>query len=120
MILGRRGTSLLSGEDYEISFVAIALGLGFGRFPELKLTHLIPGERVSADYLVRLREGISASVALLDYKWAGKTPRNYRTAIGLLTVLAKSLLLRGVSRRIYLAEVRGKMAASRIVKSLAK
>ena len=39
-ITGRKGTSLASGEDNEISHVACELGLGTGVFPELKLIHL--------------------------------------------------------------------------------
>ena len=45
----RRGTELSSGGDEEIGFVACRIGLGVGTFPELKLIHLIPKERLEED-----------------------------------------------------------------------
>jgi hypothetical protein len=48
---GRKGRGLESGEDLEVSYVACALGVG--NFPELKLTHLIPKERLKIPRVVR-------------------------------------------------------------------
>lgn len=58
---GRTGTSLESGEDSQIVWTAVKLGLSAGTSPELKLTHIIPGTRTSLDYLRRLNYGISKS-----------------------------------------------------------
>jgi len=44
-ISDRRGASLMSGGDVELSYVACGTGLGIGIFPQLKVTHLIPGSR---------------------------------------------------------------------------
>lgn len=64
--LDRRGDSLLSCGDFDLALTALKIGLGMGLFPELRLTHLIPANRVSEDYLLRLREGISISMELLE------------------------------------------------------
>lgn len=64
--LGRKGDNLTAGEDIEFSYVACELGLGKGVFPALQLDHLIPAKRVQSDYLLRLRESITFSHAILD------------------------------------------------------
>ena len=55
-LTGRKGTALVGHEDHEIAFVGCSLGFGMGVFPELKMTHLIPKERVSDEYFLRLAE----------------------------------------------------------------
>jgi glycosyltransferase involved in cell wall biosynthesis len=60
-VTGRQGALLLSGDDIEISFVACSLGLGVGTFPQLRLTHLIPEERVGEPYLTKIKEGTDIS-----------------------------------------------------------
>jgi len=114
VISGRKGSVLLSGDDVELSYVACRLGLGLGIFPELKLTHLIPRERVEKSYLLRIVEGTSVSNALLAYKWKGDRPRSPLTVIGLLSILKNLLLLRGIDREIYLAKLRATVKARRM------
>jgi len=114
-ILDRRGNSLLSGGDYEIAYTACARGLGMAVFPQLKATHLIPNERVTEDYLVRLREGVATSVNVLNYKWRRTVPKNYLSVVGFLSIMKNILLRRGIHRRMYLAEVRAAIAARRLV-----
>ena len=63
--LGRTGTSLASSEDIDLAFTACDLGLGTGRFPELRLLHLIPKERVELGYVLRLIENVIASQILM-------------------------------------------------------
>ena len=65
-ILGRKGESLTSCEDDEISWTACSLGLGRGIFPELTIIHLIDKRRVGKNYLIRLAEGISYSKVILN------------------------------------------------------
>jgi glycosyltransferase involved in cell wall biosynthesis len=72
--LGRVGGVLLSCEDADIIQTSCDLGYGFGSFPRLALTHLIPKSRVRADYLVRLMEGITASQVVLRYLKSGVLP----------------------------------------------
>lgn len=55
--LGRNGSKLLSGEDLDIAALACEMGFGQGLFAELKLTHLIPKERMTRDFLIRVQAG---------------------------------------------------------------
>lgn len=63
--LGRAGTSLASCEDIDLAFTACELGLGAGRFPALRLVHIIPKERLELSYLLRLIESVAASQVVL-------------------------------------------------------
>ncbi len=65
--LDRTGNSLVSGGDNDLAACACDLGLGVGIMTSLKLQHLIPPVRLTADYLTRLAEGIHFSSALLDH-----------------------------------------------------
>ncbi len=56
--LDRAGNSLLSGGDNDLAASACDLGLGVGLMTSLKLTHLMPPERFTEEYLARLVEGI--------------------------------------------------------------
>ncbi len=114
-ISGARGKILLRGEDIEICYVACSLGLGMGIFPELKITHLIPKERIDEDYLVRIAEGIHTSAFLLAYKWRGVHPRSLFAGLGVLSLLRDIVYYRGIHRRMYLARLRGIVAARRII-----
>jgi glycosyltransferase involved in cell wall biosynthesis len=114
-ISDRVGEALLSAGDVELSYVACSLGLGRGLFPELKLTHLMPKERLSEDYLVRIREGARTSDWLLQYKWQGVSPPFPFSPFGLLSVLKQILINRGIYRRMYLAELRAKLKARGII-----
>jgi glycosyltransferase involved in cell wall biosynthesis len=116
-ITGRRGAFLLGGEDKEISHVCVARELGIGVFPALKLTHLIPKHRVSANYLVRLAEASALTDLLLNYKWQRaqvKLPNNLEM---LLRRLRTILLYRGLDRRIQLAQLRGLAKGLRFIKT---
>jgi glycosyltransferase involved in cell wall biosynthesis len=114
-ISGRRGTTLLSGEDVEIAYVACRLGLGMGVFPELKVTHLISKARVSPTYLLKLYEGTETSNALLAYKWSGLMPRSTFSPRSILAILHNFIVRRLFERRIYYAKLRALMAARRII-----
>jgi Glycosyl transferase family 2 len=63
--LGRKGSGLNSSEDIDMAFTACDMGLGTGRFPTLRLVHLIPRQRVTDDYLFRLIESTSYSETIL-------------------------------------------------------
>jgi glycosyltransferase involved in cell wall biosynthesis len=51
--LGRKGTDLASGEDNDMILTCLANGYRVAYRPELSLTHLIPANRVSIEYLKR-------------------------------------------------------------------
>jgi hypothetical protein len=116
-ISDRVGRSVLAAGDVEIGFVAASLGLGRGLFPELKLKHLIPRERLSEDYFVRIREGWQISDWLLAYKWQGIFPPSPFTVFGVLSILKNALINRGIHRRMYFAGVRAKVKARAIIRT---
>jgi hypothetical protein len=117
-ITGRRGRALLSGEDVEISYVACRMGFGMGIFPSLKVTHLIPSERVEANYLLKICEGTEISDLLIDYKWKGNRPWSPLSPRGLLTVAKNLIFRKGIARRIYFARLRATIQANRIIANL--
>jgi len=63
----RTGNSLLSGGDNDLAACACDIDLGVGLIAALKLTHLIPPERLTEDYLTRLAEGIYFSAVVLAH-----------------------------------------------------
>lgn len=52
--LGRKGSSLASGEDNDINLFIYKNGFTLGYFPELKFYHIIPKERLAISYLKRM------------------------------------------------------------------
>ncbi|MBW4418226.1 MAG: glycosyltransferase family 2 protein [Myxacorys californica WJT36-NPBG1] len=65
--LDRKGQRLTSGGDSDLAFTAHDLNLGTGLFPALKLTHLIPAQRLQESYFLKLIEGVHYSNAVLDF-----------------------------------------------------
>ena len=63
----RTGSSLISGGDNDLAACACDIGLGVGLVSTLGLTHLIPAQRLNADYLARLAEGIFFSAVILAH-----------------------------------------------------
>lgn len=63
--LGRTADRLLSCEDLFMVICGQSLNLGFGIFPQLKLNHLIPKNRITEKYLLRAVEGHAYSWLLL-------------------------------------------------------
>lgn len=109
----RTGDSLVSGGDNDLAGVACELGLGVGLISSLKLTHLIPPERLTVDYLTRLAEGIQFSAALLDVEWG--LPLSRRGVIGRWADKLRLLRVSGPDRKIQKAVVRGRAAAAEII-----
>ena len=71
-IPGRVGSRLSAGEDIDLDFFAISEGYLVGTAGSLKLTHIIPAERTSPNYLSRLAIGATESAAQVNSKWAGR------------------------------------------------
>jgi glycosyltransferase involved in cell wall biosynthesis len=65
--LDRRGSGLLGCGDFDILYTGMELGLGYGVFHRLKLTHLIPSRRVDPEYLKALAAGCEASSVVLGH-----------------------------------------------------
>jgi glycosyltransferase involved in cell wall biosynthesis len=72
--LDRKGQQLMSSGDTDMAFTACDLDLGTGQFAALKLTHLIPANRLTEDYFTRLISGIAYSNIILD-SFRGKFPQ---------------------------------------------
>jgi hypothetical protein len=103
------------GEDVETCLVACSLGLGMGIFPELRVTHLIPKERLSDNYILKMGEFVGASNLTLEYKWHGVTPRNPLSPRGLVGAAKQAVTNRGFRRRMYFAGVRAIIRARAII-----
>ena len=116
-ITDRMGGSLVGGGDTEISLVSCSHGLGTGIFPELKLTHLIPQQRVSEDYIVRFAEGTCLSNFLLHYKWRHVIPQSPYSIKMALSFLKTILVHRGLDRDIRFAWLRALNKAKKIIET---
>lgn len=57
LALGRSGRQLAAGDDLDLAFTACDLGLEIGRRPELRLTHLIPADRLTLRYFAGVTRG---------------------------------------------------------------
>lgn len=114
-ITGRQGNDLESGEDIEIDYVACSIGRGVGIFPELRIVHLIPRNRIEEDYLVREAEGSLIATFLLDFKWRKIVPASPFSGLGMLRILKYILYKKRIHRRMYLALVRATLQARRII-----
>lgn len=82
--LGRRGTSLMSGEDTDMVLTCLESGFGAGRFSRLRLTHLIPRQRLDYAYNRRLAYATGYSAGRLGrmhggVSWRAGIMQGFRT-----------------------------------------
>lgn len=63
---GTTSTHLSRGEDTDMAYTACSIGLGIGVFPQLKLTHIIPSNRLEKDYLLRIAEESSFANVMIS------------------------------------------------------
>jgi glycosyltransferase involved in cell wall biosynthesis len=89
--LGRRGDSLMGGEDLDLAMTSYDLGMGVGLFSELVLTHLIDKRRLSPNYLHEIFVGGVYSRYMVSYLHTGTAPP-YRGATGFFTDWLKRLV----------------------------
>ncbi|MEP7067389.1 MAG: glycosyltransferase, partial [Gemmatimonadota bacterium] len=115
--LDRNGTSLLSGGDNDLAACACDIGLGVGIFGALRLTHLIPANRLRESYLVSLAENIALSSVIL---------RSFRmpNAVAPLTLKRRfadslrSAIMSSRDRRVFKAVRRGERRARELLASM--
>lgn len=66
MLSGRKGKSMSSGEDSEISSAFRMAGFSLWYNPELKFEHVLPESRISWDYVRKLSREFGKSFVVLD------------------------------------------------------
>jgi glycosyltransferase involved in cell wall biosynthesis len=113
-VVGRRGGHLFCGEDELFSWAASMSGEGFGVLPELRVTHLIVGERLNRRYIVRLVHDHALSHGVIRYLLTGVKPERvelFQHARGLLHVVRNGTF----SAQCRWAELRGRVDAARFI-----
>ena len=73
-VIDRQGKRLFSGGDDIFSWAAVAVGRGFGIFPELRITHLISADRLTHSYFLRWCRDHTYSHGVLMYLRTGTKP----------------------------------------------
>ncbi|MGV3464692.1 MAG: glycosyltransferase [Heyndrickxia sp.] len=114
--LDRVGTSLISGGDTDIVLTALDMNLGMGVFKSLRMRHIIPKERITEGYLLRLMEGLKYSHIILS-KFRKNPKETYEHSM--LDKIRNSyylLKLRGRDRKFYKAKVDGEIKAYQFIK----
>jgi hypothetical protein len=115
-LIDRQGDQLFCGGDDLFSWVSTAQGQGFGIFPALRVTHLIPPARLRSEYFIRLIHDHALSLGLLQYLlFAADVPR-----CGWMGVVR--ILLHGTRRGIFSmrcqwARARGERRARELIAS---
>ena len=111
MQMDRTGTSLMSGGDNDLAACACDVNMGVGLASALKLTHLMPRERMTVDYHVRLVDGIVYSAVILDAERGVEMPR--RSPLGHIIDFLRTMRLRPPHRQIAAAVYRARNRARR-------
>ena len=117
-VLDRKGERLFSGGDEVFSWVAAELNLGFGVFPELRITHLISAGRLTRQYFLRLihDHALSRGVLACRLDEVQRRRNNPFWYVRLLFHAVKSGLF---SMRCQWAESRGEDRATRFISAKA-
>jgi glycosyltransferase involved in cell wall biosynthesis len=115
--IDRNGEYLYCGGDDLFSWVSVRLGKGFGLFPNLTVTHLIPEERLTRRYFLRLLRDKSMSSGIIRYHLSGVKPERPNW-LQVVRVLAHGLKNGWFSMRCGFADTSGKRQAARIIERL--
>lgn len=113
--LDRIGKGMGAAGDHDICHTAHDLGLAIGRFPSLRMTHLISKDRMAPDYFIRLVQGNARSALLLAL--ARGAAASYRqSSFWPVVKIIRSYLQPGMVGRILRAQAWGELAALREVR----
>ncbi len=114
-LLGRVGEDISpgAGEDIDIALCAHDLGLGTGRFMALRMVHLMPKERLTEDYMIRMYAGFEHSKETMHVIRHGALSPESATPVRQLRYFFTICRLRGFDRRIYVAREKAREAARR-------
>lgn len=113
--LDRQGASLSAKGDDDLALTALDFGLGMGRFKALRLRHLIPKERLSADYILRLQQGLARSHVLLEYIRHQHLPAQRPRWREWLRLALDYLQTSGMKRRMVVAARQGRQEAENLL-----
>ena len=106
VLTGRSGTALSSGDDYEICHLIALLGKRLIFSPHLQLSHFIPSNRLTLDYIQKLQSGFEAQSLALDAYSALRilVESNPASVIvkSALRIIKNSFLLRKSDREIFI------------------
>jgi hypothetical protein len=94
---------MVPAEDVDLAFTVIDEGFGTGRFKDLKLVHIIPKERLTEDYIVRLFAGFEVSGFLMARIRGEKRPALYGDLRSELRFWKKYLESSSIDRKIMVA-----------------
>jgi Glycosyl transferase family 2 len=111
--LDLQGNRLLYGGDTDIAYTACRMGLGKGVFTRLKLEHLIPASRCTAEYLCRVAEGRGYSEVLHELALNGRLPAASSSFGAWLRRQYRLLRLNSLERAAMGAHERGRRLALR-------
>jgi glycosyltransferase involved in cell wall biosynthesis len=117
-LLGRAGKGLGSYEDFDMAFTACDLGYGIGRFRSLKLTHLIPPERTTRDYLLKLCEESEFTDVIFRRARGESVPLHSIEQKFLFVYSIARELFKGRKIDFHLAGERGRSRARNFLRSL--
>lgn len=120
--LDRRGLDeknkiLISCGDKDLAFTACDVGLGMGMFFELRLKHLIPANRVSTEYFIKLIEGTSYSRKILEFIRGKDIVRLEPFWKRKLSEIYKLQMMHSRERLFFKAQLRGESLAIKRIKS---
>jgi len=116
--MGRTESRLLTGEDIDVNWVATGMGFGTGLFPELRLKHFIPENKMSAEHLVRYAAGNAYSMVILHWLHYREIKVTKKSAIGSLAYWIRVWLrMDSFSRSLELAQVKARQNAIRDLKT---
>jgi glycosyltransferase involved in cell wall biosynthesis len=120
-LLDRTGTTIASGGDTDLAWTAIDLGMGTGRFKSLRLIHLIPKERLTEDYIIKLYASFGYSKVILDSLRSASPPKYNKLALRLRywkTYIDKEVPHGRIMRKCLKARMKAQKSAVQLVKSV--
>jgi glycosyltransferase involved in cell wall biosynthesis len=119
--LGRKGESLASGEDVDMCWTTIDMGMKIGLFPELSLQHIIPSGRLHEDYLVRIKGGITYSGAIVKYLHGVYVPPKQVSEVRKrVSDWYRRTFLRSFEYRLFVSERAARYRADQVLKELSE
>lgn len=112
---GSRGAPI-GGEDMDIGLGALDIGYEAARFPELTVTHLMPADRLTVEYMCKLMRSIRTGTLLLGaLRGVGLKPRS---RFALWRDGRRAARLPSPHRQFMEAEIEGELHARRLIAEL--